>query len=113
MTTVTVRFALDDYQDRDLLRWLDGLPKGRKSEAIREALRSHISAHTPITLGDVYQAVRELERTLQGGAFVAAGTVQEDGDAPDDAQGIEGDEPEAAAANLDGLLDRLDGDDWS
>ena len=70
MATVTVSFALDDQQDRDLLRWLDSLPKRGKSEAIRDALRAHLG-RGGITLGDVYQAVKELERKLQNGASVA------------------------------------------
>jgi hypothetical protein len=90
MAKSVVSFALDERQDRDLLRWLDSVPKGRRSEAIREALRAQLG-HSGITLGDVYQAVKELERKLSVGIVLASDT------------GPEEDEPAEAAANLSNL----------
>ena len=92
MAKVTVCFTLDNEQDRDLVRWLDGLHKRKKSEAIREALRSHLGRGS-VTIGDVYQAVRELERKLQTGAAVSAASHPSE----------EWDEPADIAAALDGL----------
>lgn len=62
MAKTVVSFVLDRDQDRDLLRWLDSLPKGSRSEAIREALRSHLG-HAGITLGDIYEAIMDLKRS--------------------------------------------------
>ena len=62
MTKTVVSFVLDKDQDRDLLRWLDSLPKGSRSEAIREALRSHLG-HAGITLGDIYEAIMDLKQS--------------------------------------------------
>ena len=93
MAKVTVSFTLDGEADRDLVHWLDRLPKGKRSEAVREALREHLG-RGGVTLGDVYQAVKDLERKLQAGAVVAcAAPVQED----------DWDEPPDAAAALDAL----------
>ena len=69
MTTVTVCFTVDSDRDRDLVRWLDRLPKGKRSEAIRQALRDGL-APTGVTLGDVYQVVKALERKLDAGVIV-------------------------------------------
>ena len=85
MTTVTVCFTVDSDRDRDLVRWLDGLPKGKRSEAIRQTLRDGL-ARGGVTLGDVYQAVKALERKLDAGVVVTSATVPDlDGeDAPAD-----------------------------
>ena len=71
MATVTVSFTVDSEKDRDLVRWLDGLPRRKRSEAIREALRAHLG-RGGVTLGDVYQAVKALERKLGTGVVVAS-----------------------------------------
>jgi metal-responsive CopG/Arc/MetJ family transcriptional regulator len=63
MAKVTVSFTLDSEQDRDLARWLDGLPKRGRSEAIRDALRAHLGQGS-ITLGDIYAAIMELKRQI-------------------------------------------------
>jgi hypothetical protein len=86
---ITITFSLDAETDRDLLRWLDR--QDNRSEAIRASIRAHISGC--VTLGDVYQAVRNLERTLKSGMVVQNNT-SDDGD---------WDEPPAAAAALDAL----------
>jgi len=92
MATVTVVFTLNDDDDRDLVRWLATLPRRGKSKAIREALRVQLS-QSGVTLGDVYQAVKALERKLDGLAVVAGPITA--GDVPD--------EPPDVAANLDNL----------
>jgi hypothetical protein len=89
MAKSVVSFVLDEEQDRDLLRWLQSLPKGARSEAIREALRAHLG-HGSITLGDIYQAILDLKR----GGFVAGAPAS---DAP------ARDEPLDVAATLDNL----------
>ena len=94
MAKVTRSFTLDDYNDRDILTWLDQLPKRKKSEAIREALRAHLSG-CGVTLGDIYQAVREVDRKLANGAFAVG--IGELGST------IDTDEPRDVAAALDEL----------
>ena len=85
---ITVTISLDSEADRDLLAWL-GRQENR-SAAVRRALRAHLSGG--VTLGDVYQAVKDLERKLRAGLTVEASTV-----AP------ETDEPPDVAAALDAL----------
>lgn len=94
MAKVTRSFTLDDYNDRDILTWLDQLPKRKKSEAIREALRAHLGG-CGVTLGDIYQAVREIDRKLVNGVFTVG--IGE----PDSTVDI--DEPQDVAAALDEL----------
>lgn len=69
MATVTVTFSFDDKADSQLKRWLDGLPKRGKSKAIRTVLRAYLG-YGEVSLGDVYQVVRGLERKLQNGVIV-------------------------------------------
>jgi Arc/MetJ-type ribon-helix-helix transcriptional regulator len=85
MATVTVSFTVDSEKDRDLVRWLDGLPRRKRSEAIREALRAYLG-RWGVTLGDVYQAVKALERKLSTGVVVASGSLldRDEPDAPPD-----------------------------
>ena len=61
MAKVTVCFSLDSERDRDLVRWLENLPKRGRSEAIRYTLRSNLS-RSGITLGDIYEAIMDLKR---------------------------------------------------
>jgi hypothetical protein len=94
MAKVTSSFTLDDQSDRDILTWLDRLPKRKKSEAIREVLRAHLRGRG-VTLSDIYQAVREIDRKLASGAvIVGTGEV-------DDA--MDTNEPPDVAAALDSL----------
>ncbi len=96
MARVVMSFALDSQNDRRILRYLEGLPRGERSQAIRDAIEAQMGSGG-ITLGDVYQAVKALERKLENGFFLA----QAEG------TGINlhepGDEPADVAANLDGL----------
>ena len=90
---ITVSFTLDSVRDADILRWLRGLPKRRRSGAIREALREHISTGG-VSLGDVYQAIRDLEWKLEHATVKVRRGAEERG---------EWDEPPEAAAALDAL----------
>ena len=96
MTKVTVSFTLDSDRDRRILRYLESLPRGEKSAAIRQALDLQIGGGS-VTLGDVYQAVKDLERKV---ADRLAG-MKDDG-AGSGAQAPV-DEPVDVAANLDSL----------
>jgi len=87
---VVVSFSLDTDEDRDLLRWL-GRQENR-SAAIREVLRVRVSGG--VTLGDVYQAVKEVERLIRSGVVVT-GAPADDSDAWE--------EPPEIAAALDAL----------
>jgi hypothetical protein len=93
MARQIITVALNSDSDADLLRWLDRQPN--KSEAIREAIRAHIQGNG-VTLGDVLQAVRDLERKVKAGAVVVGGSPAEGG-------GYE--EPPDVAAALDALAD--------
>ena len=70
MARVVMSFALDSQKDRRILRYLEGLPRGEKSQAIRDALDAHLGGGG-VTLGDVYQAVKDLERKLGSGSVLA------------------------------------------
>lgn len=83
----TISFTLDTERDRDLLRWLNGLPKRERSKAIREALRTNLG-RGGVTLDDVYQAVLALR---QSGMVVA------------DSRDVADDEPPDIVGNLDRL----------
>jgi hypothetical protein len=88
-----VSFSLDTEADRDILHWLERQGKGNKSKAIRDGLREHINAGG-VTLGDVYQAVKDLERRMQAGATLGCAVP-----VPED----DWDEPPDVAATLDAL----------
>ena len=62
MAKITVTFSLDSERDKRILRWLEGLPKRKKSEAIREVLTAHLGQNG-ITLQDIYEAVMDLRRS--------------------------------------------------
>ena len=87
--------SLDTEADKDILRWLER--QENKSAAIRAAIREHIGRNG-ITLGDVYRAVKDLERKLEAGAVVVAGGAGE-------SEGDSWDEPDDAAAALDALAE--------
>lgn len=90
---VIINISLDPDKDKDILRWLE--KQTNRSAAIREAIRSHIAKSEGVTLADVLAEVRALPSRL------SVITVNSEQVTP------EGEEPTAAASNLDGLLDRL------
>jgi len=91
MTKRTETFTFDDAEYPALARWIDGLPKRGKSKAIREALSSYL-AHD-VSLGDVYQAVKELERRIGQAPILSSGGNHNE----------VSEEPEDIAASLDNL----------
>lgn len=93
-----VNFSLDPEVDRDILRWLDNQPN--RSLAIREAVRFYMSKDDSLTLADVLAEIRSLPSRL---SLVAVST---------ESVAASQEEPSQAAANLDGLLNRLGGDEW-
>jgi cell pole-organizing protein PopZ len=94
-----VNFSLDAEADRDIIRWLD--EQTNRSAAIRAAIRAYMAKEKGVTLADVLAEIRALPSKM-----TVVGTSSPEAE-------TEGDEPEAPAANLDGLLDRLNGEDWS
>lgn len=88
---VIVNISLDPEADRDILRWLG--KQSNRSAAVRDAIRAYMAKETGVTLADVLAEVRALPSRL---SMVAVAPEPEVGE-----------EPEAAAAHLDGLLDRL------
>lgn len=88
----TVSFTLDTEADRDLARWLDQWGRGERSEAIRRTLRAGLD-RGGVTIGDVYQVVKGIERRIEAGVLVAGNGEPE----------AVADEPPEAAAALDAL----------
>jgi hypothetical protein len=91
---IVKNFSLDGNADKDILRWLEGQPN--QSAAIREALRYFMLREGGVSLADVMAEIRALPSRLR---LVAVSSDQVE---------ISGEEPAAAAANLDDLLSRLD-----
>jgi hypothetical protein len=77
--SIPISFTIDPVGDVDIKHWLDGLPDGHRSEAIRQAIRSHIAQQT--TLSDVLRAVQRLERKIEAGAVAVEDSKAE----PDEA----------------------------
>jgi len=96
VTKVTISFTLDSERDRRILHYLEGLPKGEKSGAIREALDARLGGGS-VTLGDVFQAVKDLDRKV-GNGFLLVQTGDSGG-----AFQVTADEPADVAANLNAL----------
>jgi predicted transcriptional regulator len=94
MATVTVSFTLDDEADRAVLKWLACQHRRHKSAAIRSALHTYLSSQD-VTLGEIYDAVRDVERKLDSKAGFWTDTVVEDT--------TDMDEPPDAAAALENL----------
>jgi len=69
MATINISFTLNDERDRRIVRYLEELPKGEKSKAIRQALAAHLGSGG-LTLGDVYQAVQDLDRKVGAGVVL-------------------------------------------
>lgn len=88
MARVTVTFTLDSEKDARLVRWLD--QAGNRSAAIREALNANLG-DAGVTLGDVYQAVKDLEHKIGAASFAVI------------SEPSRGEEPPDVAATLDGL----------
>jgi hypothetical protein len=93
MTKVTISFTLDSERDRRILRHLEALPRGEKSAAIREALDALLGGGG-VTVGDVYRAVKDIERKLAEGVVL----TQTGTGSPKIPE-----EPVDVAANLDAL----------
>lgn len=88
---VFVTVAFDRQADRDILRWLEA--QENRSAAIREALRAYLG-RGGVTLADLYQAIKDLERLIRFGVVVAAAPAS----SPDEPE-----EPPDLAAALDAL----------
>ena len=98
MAKATRAFSLDTETDSDLLAYLDSLPRGSVSAAIRAALRAHLEGSSGVvTLRHIYQAITRIEDRLDAGIVVSGqGDQVEQNTSGGDAPGTE-----AAAANLD------------
>jgi hypothetical protein len=71
MASVTRCFVFDTERDAALLAYLDSQDKRKKSEAARELMQRGLERGGGVTVGDVYTVVKDLERKLNAGAFVA------------------------------------------
>lgn len=96
MATI-INISLNPRADRDILDWLG--EQANRSEAVRRAIRFYVAQTEGPSLADVLAEVRALPSRLS--VVAVEPEAQERG----------GDEPEAAAENLNGLLGRL-GNDW-
>jgi hypothetical protein len=76
MARIVITLSLDDKRDKDVLQWLRALPRGQRSETVRDAIRAHTGSGG-VSVGLVYQEVMELKRLLQAGTWAA---VPDDGD---------------------------------
>ena len=56
MARVVMSFTLDSQKDARILHYLEGLPRGERSAAIRLALDAHLGGGS-VTMGDIYQGV--------------------------------------------------------
>lgn len=90
---VIVNISLDPDHDKDIMRWLSSQPN--RSAAVREAIRAYMAKEQGVTLADVLAEVQALPSRLSVVAVSDPGPVVTD------------EEPEVAATNLNGLLDRL------
>lgn len=92
-------FSYDTIEDRDLAIKIDGLEHGELSREVRAALRQYWKLErTTATLGDVYKAVKAIERKLDAGVVIGTGSGQEAGEPGDLGEDVAG--TEDAAANL-------------
>ena len=71
MAHAVVSFSYDTEEHKELAAWLDSLPARGRSEAIRNILTAHATGQKGVTLGDVYQAIRALDRKIGKGVVVA------------------------------------------
>ena len=69
---VFVNVSMDAEADKDIITWLNG--QKNKSEAVRVAIRDHLG-RAGVTLHDVYQEIRNLERQVKAGAVVVGDTT--------------------------------------
>jgi hypothetical protein len=86
----TVTLSLDTEADKDILSWLNR--QENRSAAVRGAIRDHLG-NGGVTIGDVYQVVKTIERRIEAGVLVAGNGEPE----------AVADEPPEAAAALDAL----------
>ena len=86
MAKLTISFSIDDQADRDIVRWIQTLPKRERSASIRAAIRGYTNGRQDVTLGDVYQAIQNLKADIKTRSFTAlAGAPTEWPDEPTDA----------------------------
>jgi hypothetical protein len=96
MMATVIPVSLDSEVDKDILRWMEN--QSNRSAAVRVAIRKYMAAQEGPSLADILAEIRSLpsRMSLIAGAGEAMTT---------------GEEPPEAAANLDSLLDRLNGGD--
>jgi hypothetical protein len=88
MNNITFSFSLDIESDADIIRWLNSLPRGRKSAAIREAIRVGLRTDGP---GNVERKLDAILEKLDQGVTIGGNSNTPTA------------EPERAASALDRL----------
>lgn len=91
MASITISLVLDSERDADLLRWLESEAGSSRSALIRETLRRGLD-RSGSTLDEIRQVIREELAGYARGSSAVTGQTSE---------------PSRAAANLDGLEQRL------
>lgn len=96
MSQTVVSFTMHNVHDKDLITWLDSLPRREKSRHIRLALRAQLvsAGHGVISSVDIYRAVQALERKLESVTMVTQ---------PGPGTQGESQEPKDVASTLDNL----------
>lgn len=94
-----INFSVDREADQDIIAWLDRQPN--KSAAIRAAIRAYMADQEGPTLADILAEIRSLPSRLSVVRVASQPSADEE----------DREEPAAAAANLDELLDRLSAND--
>lgn len=89
---ITLNFSVDTEKDADIIAW--AARQTNFSAAMRDAIRAWIKAESGVTLDDLLAEIR----ALRGRLVVASAETS---------AGVDSGEPGEAAANVDGLLDRL------
>ena len=76
MPKVAYSFKLDTNENSRVIRWLE--EQTNKSDAIRDVLTEHVTTSTGVSLGDIYQAVKDLERKMRAGSVAIQANRDED-----------------------------------
>jgi hypothetical protein len=109
MASQTVCFTVDTNEGQDILTWLEERPEGRRSSAIRVAIRAAIQAEAEAgkpSVVDVHQAVIDLGNKLTSNEVSLADVLQAVTDLGAKLEGSQRDlaEVRQAVGNLDRKL---------
>lgn len=81
---VVKSFSLHSEHDKALLAQLGKLKRGDLSPLVRDALNEYFAIHNGVTLTDVYQSIKAIERQLSNGAVSIESQSDQGDDVGDD-----------------------------